>query len=97
MEVNNGKLVPIEKVRGRAKVFKRMLELVEERNIDEDFSKRTFVIAHGDDLEGAEKLRGMIEGKYGVKNFLIITVGAVIGAHSGPGTLCVFYSRKNMS
>lgn len=97
LEVNNGKLVLIEKVRGRAKVFKRMLELVEERNIDKDFSKRTFVIAHGDDLEGAEKLRNMIEEKFGVKNFLVIAVGAVIGAHSGPGTLCVFYSSKNMS
>lgn len=95
LEVKEGKLIPIEKVRGRTKVLKRMIEMMEERNIDGDFSNRTIFITHGDDAEAAEKLKQMIESKFGAKNYFVGMVGAVIGSHSGPGTLCVFYSKKN--
>jgi len=96
LEVNNGKLVPIEKVRGRAKVFKRMMELIEERRVDSDLENSTIVITHGDYEEGALKLKGLIEQKYGTKNFIISSVGAAIGAHSGPGTITLFYLKTKI-
>ncbi len=95
LEMNQGKLIPIDKVRGRAKALKRMLELMEERNIDDNFKDRTIFIYHGDDIKNAEKLRDMVIEKYDVKEIKTGVIGAVIGAHSGPGTLCIFYSKKN--
>ncbi len=96
LEVNDGKLVPIEKVRGRTKVFKRMLELIEERKLDSDLENTTIVITHGDYVDGANKLKDMIYEKYGTKNFIINSIGAAIGAHSGPGTIALFFMKQKI-
>ena len=95
LEVNEeGKLVPLEKIRGRNKVFKRMIEIMKEKNEGVDYSNTLVGISHGDDLEGANKLKEMIAEEYGVKDFLINSVGAGIGAHSGPGTITLFFFVK---
>lgn len=94
LEVNDGKLVPLEKIRGKNKVLKRMVDLVGERNVDSDLSSTIFCITHGDDLETAEKLRSMISDKYGAKDFIINQIGGAIGAHVGPGSLTLFYSKR---
>ncbi|WP_409227851.1 DegV family protein [Gudongella sp. SC589] len=94
LEVNDGKLIPLEKIRGKNKVLKRMVELVEERNIDSDLSNTIFCITHGDDLETAEKLKSMISEKYGAKDFIVNHIGGAIGAHVGPGSLTLFYSKR---
>ncbi|MDY0236516.1 MAG: DegV family protein [Gudongella sp.] len=93
LEVLDGNLVVLEKVRGRNKVHKTMVELMEQRSVNKDFSDKTVFIFHGDDIEAAEKLKELIEEKLGVKNFLISEVGAVIGAHTGPGVLTLFYIK----
>lgn len=93
LEVVDGNLGVIEKVRGRNKVYKTMVDLMEQRAIDKDFTDKTVFIFHGDDIEGAEKLKEIVEEKLGVKDFLISDVGAVIGAHTGPGVLTLFYIK----
>lgn len=90
-----GKLRPLEKVRGKGKVLKRMLELMEERSKGADLSLQTIGISHGDDLENALKLKAMIEEKFGTKDFVINDIGCAIGAHSGPGTIALFFLNKN--
>lgn len=95
LEVKEGKLVPMEKVRGKNKVLKRIVELIGERNEDNDLSQTMICITHGDDLETAEKLKRMISQEYGTKQFLINEIGAAIGAHVGPGTLAVFYFKRS--
>ena len=94
LQVDDGKLVPIEKIRGSKKVLSRMVELMEERG--KDFENQVIAISHGDDIERAEKLASMIQEKFGIKreNIIIEMVGAVIGAHSGPGTLALFFSNQ---
>lgn len=94
LNVEDGKLVPIEKLRGSKKVLKRMMELMDQRGAD--FKNQVIGISHGDDLERAEALSEMIQEKYGVsKNDIVIEmVGAVVGAHAGPGTLALFFSNK---
>ncbi|GAA0592979.1 DegV family protein [Virgibacillus siamensis] len=89
LHVDDGKLVPLENVRGSKKVLNRMLELMEERGTD--FKNQTIGISHGDDLKRAEQLAAMIKDKFGADNVLIEMVGSVIGAHSGPGTLALFF------
>lgn len=95
LHVDDGKLVPIEKVRGKNKVFKTMLELMEKRSQKANLKDQIIGITHGDDLEGALKLKELIVEKYGVEEFMINVIGASIGAHSGPGTIALFFLREN--
>ncbi len=90
----DGTLRPIEKVRGRNKVLKRMLEIMEERGRNADLKNQTIGINHGDDIEGAKKLQKMIEERYGCTDFVLNIIGCAIGAHSGPGTLSVFFLNE---
>ncbi|GAB3060284.1 DegV family protein [Virgibacillus ainsalahensis] len=92
LHVEKGKLIPLEKIRGSKKLFKRMLEIMEERGTD--FKNQTIGISHGDDLERAEQLAAMIKEKFGVKDIQIEMVGSVIGAHAGPGTIALFFLNK---
>lgn len=94
LHVDEGKLVPIEKLRGSKKVLGRMIELMEERG--RDLENQVIGISHGDDIERAEALSKLIQEKFGVQqnNIVIEMVGAVIGAHAGPGTLSVFFSNQ---
>ncbi len=91
---DDGTLRPLEKTRGRGKVLKRMLEIMDERGGTGDLKNQTIGISHGDDIETAMKLKAMIEEKYGCTDFIINTIGAAIGAHSGPGTLALFFLNE---
>ena len=51
----------------------------------------TVFICHGDCMDDAQYLASLVKEKYGVKDVLIYYTGAVIGSHSGPGTLALFY------
>lgn len=89
LHVEHGKLIPIEKVRGRKKVIKRLVELVGEHGVNLD--KQTVHISHGDDEQAAEELKALLTEAYGVQQFEIQMIGSAIGAHVGPGALSVFF------
>ncbi|MFD2042712.1 DegV family protein [Ornithinibacillus salinisoli] len=93
LHVEAGKLIPLEKIRGSKKLFGRMLELMEERG--GNFENQTIGISHGDDLERAKQLAEMIQEKFGVSQIEIEMVGSAIGAHSGPGTIALFFLNKS--
>lgn len=92
LDVEDGKLVPLQKIRGRKKAIKRMIEIMEERGVSLD--KQIIGINHADDLEMAYSIKEMIEAKFGTKEFIISSVGCAIGAHSGPGTLSLFFLNE---
>lgn len=94
--VKDGKLEPLEKVRGKNKVYKSMVDIIGRLKGDTDLKQQTIIILHGNDIEAAEKLKTLIVETFGVENFIIDTIGSVIGAHSGPGTLAVFFLRENV-
>ncbi|WLR51539.1 DegV family protein [Bacillus tianshenii] len=89
LHLEDGKLLPLEKIRGRKKLFRRLLELAEERakNLD----KQTVCITHAADEEAAQQVKEMFTEKFGTKDFIINEVGSAIGAHVGPGTVAVFF------
>ncbi|KGP71094.1 DegV family protein [Pontibacillus yanchengensis] len=89
LHVEEGKLIPLEKIRGSKKVIKRMIEVMEERG--QDFSDQIVAISHGDDLERANQLAAQIKEQFNPKDILIHPVGSSIGAHSGPGTIALFF------
>lgn len=92
LHVEDGKLVPIEKIRGKNKVVKRMVDIMKERGVN--LQSQLIGITHGDDLESAEKLKSAIQEAFGSERFVIHEVGATIGSHSGPGTLALFFLNK---
>lgn len=92
LHVENGKLVPIEKLRGRKKVIKRIVELMEERG--EQIEKQIIAISHGDDEEFAKAMKEAIEEQFHPKSVEVYMIGSVIAAHTGPGTLAVFFLNK---
>ncbi|WP_342526020.1 DegV family protein [Chryseomicrobium sp. FSL W7-1435] len=89
LHVEEGKLIPIEKIRGRKKVIKRLVELVGQTGFE--LEKQTVHISHGDDEAAALELRALLEEAYGIQNFEIQMIGSAIGAHVGPGALSVFF------
>lgn len=89
LHVEEGKLIPIEKIRGRKKVIKRLVELIGERGTG--LENQVIAISHGDDLETAEELKALLEQAYGVSSFEIQMIGSAIGAHVGPGAIAVFF------
>ena len=89
---NEGHLVNVMKIRGRKMSVATLAQKYGEL-ADDEGNKKVY-ISHGDCLSDAEELAGIIEKKYGAKTELITNVGAVIGAHSGPGTLALFFVGK---
>lgn len=92
LHMDDGSLIPIEKIRGSKKVMKRIVDIMGERG--EKVEKQLVAISHADDLEKAEELKRLLEEKYGVNSFYINTIGAVIGSHTGPGTIALFFLNK---
>lgn len=84
----NGKLVSIGKVRGRCAAIKELASRCAASKLRET---APVYISHGGCPDDAEKLKSILETEYGIKVMLTAEIGPVIGSHSGPGTLAVFY------
>ena len=89
---NDGHLINVLKVRGRKISIATLAQKYGE--LADDEGNKIVYISHGDCIEEAEELGRIIEEKYGAKTKLITNVGTVIGAHSGPGTLALFFVGK---
>ncbi|EOO27946.1 DegV family EDD domain-containing protein [Bacillus cereus BAG1X2-3] len=92
LNVEEGKLVPLEKVRGKKKVLGRIVDIMEERG--KDLKGQTIAMTHGDDLETAEALKSLITERFGCEVFIVNTIGAAIGAHTGPGVITLFFLNE---
>ncbi|WP_223700715.1 DegV family protein [Sutcliffiella deserti] len=90
LHMEDGKLIPLEKIRGRKKVLRRMVEVMKERNGFSAANQRVG-ISHGDDLETAIALQEMIQESSDCSNFTITNIGSAVGAHAGPGTIALFF------
>ncbi|MGD6817667.1 DegV family protein [Metabacillus sp. 84] len=94
LHVEGGKLIPLEKIRGRKKVFRRMIELMKERG--QGLENQVMAISHGDDLETAQELKDMIMEEFSPKEVMISMIGSAVGSHSGPGTIALFFLNKDL-
>lgn len=86
---DEGKLIVIGKERGRKKALQTLVERMEEKS--QGFENNIVMITHGDSLEDAEYVKGLIEEKFGIHNIMINPLGTVIGSHTGPGVISIFY------
>ena len=87
---DEGHLIPMEKVRGRKKSLQGLLKHMEETGT-QPISEQMVFINHGDCLDEANWLADQIREKLGVKNIVVNYIDPVIGAHSGPGTMALFF------
>ena len=88
---NEGKLIPISKVRGRKQSLNALVKYMKE-SIGSYKDKNDIVfISHGDSLKDAKYVADKVKEEFGIDAFLINHVGPVIGTHSGPGTIALFF------
>ncbi len=86
-----GKLVSIGKSRGRKKALQELVKLMDEKIGSYKDSCHTIFISHGDCEEEAKYVEKKVKEKYNIDTVIINDVGATIGAHSGPGTMALFF------
>ena len=86
---DEGHLINMGKARGRGASLTALVDHMEETAIDP--ASQVVFISHGDCLADAEKVAGDVKKRLGVKEVVINHVGPVIGAHSGPGTMALFF------
>lgn len=87
---DEGHLIPMEKVRGRKKSLTALLNHMEKTGTQPLADQMVF-ITHGDCLEEAQWLEQQIRERFGVRNIVVNCIDPVIGAHSGPGTMALFF------
>lgn len=91
MHVNDeGHLIPLDKVRGRKKSLDALIDHMDQTG-NKPLSDQMVFITHGDCIEDAEYVERKIRERFGVKDVMINYVDPVIGAHSGPGTMALFF------
>ena len=84
---DEGHLISMGKARGRTGSLTALVDHMEQTVTDVD----TVFISHGDCLADAEKVADDVKKRFGTQNVVINNIGPVIGAHSGPGTVALFF------
>jgi DegV family protein with EDD domain len=92
LSIRDGEVEPIKRVRGERKAFAELAEALEAETRDEPAYR--LGVAHAAAPERAAELEALVrEHRPRAELELVVTLGAVIGAHAGPGTLALFWFR----
>lgn len=86
---DEGHLIAIGKVRGRKKSLTALVDRMGEQM--QGFENQEVFISHGDCIEDARYVEKLVRERFGIEKFIINHVGPTIGAHSGPGTIALFF------
>ena len=86
---DEGHLINVAKARGRKASLDALAKKLSETGLSGE--NDTVFISHGDCIEDVKYLEGVLKNKCGIKNVFAYYVGAVIGSHSGPGTMALFF------
>lgn len=88
---NEGRLIPLVNVRGRKKALTNLVDQMAARLKDSSINNDIVFISHGDCDEDAMFVANLIKERFGIQQFIINYVCPTIGAHSGPGTVALFF------
>jgi len=95
LSIRDGEVVPVKRVRGERKAFAELATALEGETRDEPAFR--LAVAHAAAPERAAELEALVrERRPRAELELVVTLGAVIGAHAGPGTLALFWFRDDM-
>lgn len=86
---DEGKLVPVSKARGRKAAIAALLDKIEALGIHPE--KQTMFICHADCEEDAKAVAQTIQDRFGTPTVHINYIGPVIGSHTGPNTMGIFF------
>lgn len=86
---NEGHLIKVGTAKGRPASLKALVDRMEQLAVEP--REQTVFISHGDCQEDAERVAEMVKKRFGCRTVLLNYVGPVIGAHSGPGTIALFF------
>lgn len=86
---DEGKLVPVSKARGRKAAIAALLDKIEDLSIHPE--KQTMFICHADCEEDAKAVAQTIQDRFGTPTVHINYIGPVIGSHTGPNTMGLFF------
>lgn len=89
---DNGALESIEKIRGRQKSLKRLLEIVGERGAN--LTNQMIGVVHGDDASTMQFMKEQLSKLYGCRFYMDNFVGCAIGAHTGPGIIGIIFLNE---
>lgn len=92
---DEGRLIAINKVRGRKKSLTALVDYMEKKMGQYRDENDIVFISHGDALEDAEAVRDDIKARFGIDSFMINHIGPTIGAHAGPGTIALFFMGES--
>lgn len=92
LDVQEGKMVVIKKIRGRKRALNTVVDIVQQRI--KDFPNQIIGITHADDIKAALAIKDMIAKKIGHSNVLMEKIGSVLGSHLGIGGVGVFFFNK---
>lgn len=84
-----GELKVIDKVRGRRAAYKNMLEKIRARVVNPE--EQILYISHSDFAAEATAFGTMAKEEFGFKDVVYCYIGSIIGAHTGPGLIAVFF------
>lgn len=91
LQLEEGKIVALDKVRGWKKALAKLISVMEERG--QNLKEQVIGISHANYEEMANDLAGQLKERFGVKEIFISEIGPVIGSHTGPGTIALFFQR----
>jgi DegV family protein with EDD domain len=86
---DEGKLIPMEKVRSAKKALEALVEKM--AATVENPEEQVIFISHGDNLQGAQHLESLVRERWQVRDVIISNIGPVIGAHTSQGTVTLFF------
>ena len=86
---NEGRLINVGKTRGRKQSLEWLVDRMAERI--GSYQNDVVYISHGDCLEDAKYVAELVKKRFGIKKIVIGNIGPVIGSHSGPGTVALFF------
>jgi DegV family protein with EDD domain len=92
MHVEDGKLFPYAKAKGKNKVLQEMVKALKERITGKN---ELIGICHADDIETAMELEKMIRSEVEVGEIIYTYMGATVGSHTGPGCIALFFEGKH--
>ncbi|KXG78892.1 DegV family protein [Thermotalea metallivorans] len=92
LTMKDGKLIPEDKVRGRKKAIKWLIDWIQEHQID--LSQQTIGVNHSNDEAYALELIEAIRGNFAVKEIILSKTGCVVGTHAGPGAVAMYFLRE---
>ena len=86
---DEGRLISVGKARGRKASLNQLAQMLSKTGLPG--ANDTVFLSHGDCLQEAQQLAQHMKDTCGVKEVVINHIGEVIGSHSGPGTMALFF------